>query len=397
MKHTTVFGMFMLALALLFGIFNISCQKRAEVQSLSEPPGPDFVSLFNGKDLTGWHIEPDSGAWVVRDGVLHCKGKPRGGYLLLTDKEYENFDFYAEFKISKGGNSGIFFHAPIAGAGRESRLGFEVQIIDDAGKEPNKNSTGSIYDQVAPKKNAMRPAGEWNQYRVLFDWPNCKVWLNGELVQDVDFSRHRILRYRLRRGYIGLSNHGDEVDYRNLWIKELPDKENARILFNGKDLSGWEKIGNADWHVKDGMIVATRGEGYLVTKDEFDAYHFMAYVENNTSQSRGGCFYYRWKSVVDPGYSAEFFDFPKAEKIMAKYKEERPRGQVAPLWHYKWIPYQIISGDRESQVRTSGYITSNNLLLNKVRPGKIAIYHSPIDGVLRIKLVKLTEMEWRGL
>ena len=126
--------------------------------------------------------------------------------------------------MSEGCNSGITFHLPIFGAGRESKLGFETQILDDSGKPPTKNSTGSIYDQIPPKKNAMKPAGEWNQYRVLFDWPTCKVWLNGEQVQDADFTAFPHLKHRLRKGALGISNHGHVVHFRNFWIKELPAK-----------------------------------------------------------------------------------------------------------------------------------------------------------------------------
>lgn len=385
-------GMIFIAVIMIFWISNSYQQSNQseKILSLPEPPGADFVSLFNGKDFTGWNIEPDSGAWYVKGGEIHCKGYPTIPYLIITIKEYENFDFYAEFKVSKGCNSGIFFHVPLSG--RESRLGFEAQILDDAGKKPNKNSTGSIYDVIAPSLNAMKPAGDWNQYRVKFEWPNCRIWLNGQLVQDVDFSGHPKLKYRLRKGFIGLSNHGHIVHYRNLWIKELPGREEWQILFNRKDLTGWTTIGNANWHVKEGMIVATKGEGYLVTNEEFENFHFQAFVENDTLQLRGGCFYYRWVSENDPGYAAEFYDFPQAIKCTAKYGLYIP-AKVTPPWRYPWLLYQIISADRESEIRTNGDITSKNTLLGKVRPGKIAIYHSSKDGVLRIQEVKIKKLE----
>ena len=82
------------------------------ITPLNEAPGPEFYSLFNGSDMSGWKlgVEPEESSWSAVDGVIHCKGEPRTPYLILTEKDYENFEFYAELKVSKGCNSGIFFH-----------------------------------------------------------------------------------------------------------------------------------------------------------------------------------------------------------------------------------------------------------------------------------------------
>ncbi|MDP2983230.1 MAG: DUF1080 domain-containing protein [Candidatus Latescibacter sp.] len=360
----------------------------------AQSPGPGYLSLFNGRDFIGWDIEPNLGAWVVENSEISCLGKPATPYLIRSVKEYENFDFYADFKVSKNCNTGIFFH--VQSAGRESRLGFEAQILDDSGKPADKTSTGSIYDVVAPTVNAMKPAGEWNRYRVLFDWPKCQIWLNGQLVQDTDFSAHPILKYRLRRGVIGLSNHGFPVQYRNIRIKELPDKEAWTSLFNGRNLQGWTAVGDADWQVKDGMLIATKGRGYLITDSEFDRFQFQALAENDTLRSRSGCFFYRWKSVDDPGYAVDFYDFPKAAVTTKQYRGNIPE-RVIPPWKYPWLLYQIISADRESEIRVGGYITTSNSLLGKVRPGKIAIYHSPEDGIIRFRQIRIQQLEGKGI
>ena len=374
----------------LIGLAPALAQQDGPVLDLSQAPGPDFVKLFNGRDMSGWMTGP---AWSVENGVMVCKGHPRDPYLTRTEKEYENFDFYAEFKITPGCNSGIFFHAPIPGAGRESKLSFEVQIIDDYGKPPNSTSTGSIYSVVAPKVNAIKPAGEWNQYRVLFDWPNCKVWLNGKLIQDVDFASHRELRFRLRSGFIGLSNHGHKVYYRNLWIKELPGKEKWIELFDGSDLTRWEKIGDADWHVEDGMIVVTRGEGFLVTKEAFQDFQFHAYVLNDEKQSRDGGFFLRWIGEGDPGYFVDFYDMARALDVRKRLGEGPLKWRVGPVWGYQWIPYQLISTERNLFARVCGTMAYENLLANKLRKGRIAIYHAPRDGVMKIKRVRIKSLD----
>ena len=360
----------------------------------TEPPGPDFYSLFNGSDLSGWNIEPDEGAWYAENGWIHCKGEPQTPYLILTEKEYENFEFYAEFKVSKECNSGIFFHVPKAG--RQSRLGFEAQILDDAGKQPDKNATGAIYDVVPPLTNAMRRAGRWNRYRVLFDWPLCKIWLNGTLVQDTDFSAHPELKYRLRRGPIGLSNHGYVVDYRNLWISELPDTDTGAVAFNGVDLSGWFTVGDADWHVENGMITSTKGEGYLVSERELEKVYFHAYVKNDTLSHRNASFFYRWKSPDDPGYPLEFLDYLDAVKYTEQYGDTIPGDVIQPM-RSGWFIYRIISADRESLMYLNEFVVSENKLLGKPPMGRIAIYRSPEDGVIQIRDVKIRRLEGMGI
>jgi len=390
-----VFLYFVLPLVTI--LLSTSCEGPKPVIDLTVSPGPGYVSLFNGTDFTGWNmggVKPEEGAWFVVNGLMHCKGKPSRPYLILTEKDYENFDFYAEFKVSRGCNSGIFYHIPLAG--RQSRLGFETQILDDAWRQPDKNSTGAIYDVVPPLKNAMRSAGKWNRYHIRFDWPVCKVWLNGELVQDTDFSEHPQLRYRLRRGPIGLSNHGHEVDYRNLWIKELPDTDTGGEIFNGRDLTGWTALGDADWHVKDGMIVSTRGEGYLITDSEYEKIYFHAYVDSDTLRTRDTCFYYRWKSVDDPGYPVELFDYIEAKKYTEQYGDKIPPDVIQPMTS-SWFIYRIISADRESLVYLNEYVVSENKLLGKSPRGRFAIYRGKNDGLIRIQGLKLRELEGMGI
>lgn len=395
-KRKTIAVMVFISLILIIWSAS-SCdqyEQSTPVLDLAKSPGPDYYSLFNGKDFSGWNIEPDEGAWVVENGIIHCKGTPRNPYLILNEKEYENFDFYAEFRVSKGCNSGIFYHVPLAG--RQSQLGFESQILDDHGKNPDKNSTGSIYDVVPPIRNAMKRAGKWNQYRVRFDWPICNVWLNGYLVQDINFAENPDLKYRLRNGTIGLSNHGYEVDFRNLWIRELSDKDSGSEIFNGRDLTGWTVIGDVDWHVEDGMIVSTKGEGYLVTEREYDNVYFHAYVECDTLQDYHSRFWYRWTGVDDPGYAADFYDFPDAFKYTEQYGDDIPADIIRPI-RSLWFLYRIISGDRQSKVYLNEYLTSENRLLGKSPRGKIAIYRNADDGIIRLKRLCLRPLEGPGI
>ncbi len=178
-----------------------------------------FIALFNGRDLSGWGFQhgETEGSYAARDGMLVCDGS--GGPPLYTRDRYDNFVLRFEFRIVEGGNSGMFIRAPRDC--RQSKIGFEFQILGDYGEEPSKTSTGSVYDQVAPRINAGKPAGEWNTVELTLIGPRYKAILNGELIQDVNFDDVPELRYRLRKGFIAVQDHNHEVAFRNLRIKKL--------------------------------------------------------------------------------------------------------------------------------------------------------------------------------
>jgi len=189
------------------------------VSICGEPPKEEgFVPLFNGKDLTGWHVMGTK-AWVVEDGVLVCTGE--GGGWLRSDQQYEDFILRLEYKISKGGNSGIFIRA--SERGNPAYTGMEVQILDSYGRKPTTSTAGAIYGAVAPSKEASKPAGEWNEVEITCKGPIVIVVLNGEKIVETNMDEHPRLKGRLRKGYIGLQNHGSRVEFRNIRIKVLKE------------------------------------------------------------------------------------------------------------------------------------------------------------------------------
>ena len=367
-------------------------------------PGPQYTTLFNGKDFTGWIIEPDGGRWIVQSGVMSCLGDPQIPHIIRTDKEYENFDLYIDFKIGKGHNSGVLCHLPRPDGGRESRLGFEVQIHN--GNPDLLHSTGSIYSINAASQQAEKPAGEWNQYRIRFEWPMLQVWLNGVQIQNFDFSVDELTRYRLRRGSIGLQNHHNPVQFRNVWVKALPGKTPWQDLFNGKDLDQWESIGDAQWKVVDGAIVASGGNGYLISKSKFKDYVFEAYVDSDTTKSMLGGFYYRYLDKDDPGYRVDFHNWPVIKETLKKYETKLPDGRTTydmppsvlnALWTQPYLLYQILSTDRESRVIINGIKVSESKMLSRVRKGHIVIHHAAGDGTFHIYEPKLRPLEGKGI
>lgn len=178
-----------------------------------------WISLFDGKTLDGWSIVGDNKkGFEAKDGMISWVAA--GGRKLQSRDRYDNFTLRAEWKIyAPKGNNGMYFRAPRAN--RESKMGFEFQMFGDYGKKPDKNSTGSVYDVVPPKANAGKPEGEWNQIEVTLNGSLYKATLNGVLIQDLDFDKNPELKYRLRNGFICISDHGNKASFRNIRLKKL--------------------------------------------------------------------------------------------------------------------------------------------------------------------------------
>lgn len=203
------------------------CAGRKPPQPRAPRPPKGFVSLFNGINLEGWG-EVGPPCWYVQDGVIVCSGLSESTGWLRSNRMYRNFILRLEYRISAGGNSGIFLRAPHYG--RSSRLGMELQIQDDGDSPPSNTCTSAVYSVVTPRVNPAKPAGEWNQVEVTLKDRHLRVVWNGRLVHDIhlddpalsaNLPRTHLLYRRPNWGYIGLQNHRSLVEFRNLFIKEL--------------------------------------------------------------------------------------------------------------------------------------------------------------------------------
>lgn len=188
----------------------LSEQERAE----------GFIALFDGKTLNGWWVKDDNkqGFGVNPAGFIEWKSKGAGA--LMTRNRYDNFILRMDWMVEKNGNTGVWLHAPRNG--RQSRLGFEVQMRGDYDIDPpDKSNTGAIYDVIPPACKAANPDGQWNNLEVICNGPHVKVTLNGKVVQDLSFDDYEPLRHRLRKGFICVTDHGNYCGFRNIRIKPL--------------------------------------------------------------------------------------------------------------------------------------------------------------------------------
>lgn len=191
--------------------------------SLGFVQAEELTPMFNGKDLTGWQT---TGNWIVEDdNVITLKPRPgesgwkRYNDYLTTERKYGDFVLDLEFKFEPKGNSGVFMR--IGDLEDHVTTGFEVQILDTHGKEDfGHHDCGGVIRTSAPKKMAVKPAGEWNRYIITMKGSHLKVVLNGELIQDLDLSKTD-MKDRPAEGHISFQDEGKKVWYRNVRIKEL--------------------------------------------------------------------------------------------------------------------------------------------------------------------------------
>jgi hypothetical protein len=205
--------------------------RRSSTPATSE----GFVTLFNGRDLSGWQPATN---WAVEDGVITLKDRTdrqeHNDNYLWTARPYGDFILDLEFKAARGTNSGVFLRT--SDPKDPVQTGIEIQIgLAPAGRPLAKGSVGGIYDLVAPSANALKP-DDWNRYTITCQGSRISVVLNGQQVSEANLDQWieaglnpdgtknkftRALKSFARAGYVGLQDHGTPVWYRNIRIKPL--------------------------------------------------------------------------------------------------------------------------------------------------------------------------------
>ncbi len=195
------------------------------------------VDLFAPGDLSAWVEEQhgffkerhnDVHTWSVKDGVLSCDGSYGNCGFLRYREKLADFRLTLEYRTAKRCNSGVCIRSRVPYTTLKpntlpSHVGFEVQILDDAGKPADIHSTGAFYGVLAPKVNAARPAGQWNTLEITCRGPKIRVVLNGQTVQDADQTQVEKMAGRPLEGYLSFQNHGGNAEFRKVRLKILRD------------------------------------------------------------------------------------------------------------------------------------------------------------------------------
>lgn len=194
--------------------------------------------LFDGKTMTGWRNfgKPTvSDSWRVIDGSLVRAGSGAGD--IITVDKFRNFDLAIDWKVAEGGNSGIFYRVTEE-ADTIWKAAPEMQVLDDARHENGQDpltSAGSNYALYPAPRGAVHPAGEWNHARILANGNHIEHWLNGRKLFEYELGsadwKARVAKAKFHEysifgtaaeGHIGLQDHGDHVEFRNIRIRVLP-------------------------------------------------------------------------------------------------------------------------------------------------------------------------------
>ncbi|MDH7501273.1 MAG: DUF1080 domain-containing protein [Verrucomicrobiota bacterium] len=238
-------------------IVGLALACASEVRA-GETVEPGFTSLFDGRTLSGWKLVGGHGpGYIVRDGCIVCPAD--GGGNLFTEREYSDFVFRFEFKLSPGGNNGIGIRAPYEGDA--AYVGMEIQVLDDYADQYKTlypwQYHGSVYGVVPAKRGALKKAGEWNEEEIVAQGRHIKVTVNGQVIVDADLNQvadPEVIQKHpgmfRPKGHIGFLGHSSHVEFRNIRIRELPAQTEADnvapegfvALYNGKDLANWKGL-----------------------------------------------------------------------------------------------------------------------------------------------------------
>lgn len=391
----------------------------AQDPGVTDPP-KGFTALFNGKDLTGWwglstedpakwmalpedelaakvdkSIEDIHKHWSVKDGVLINDGH---GLYLSTRKNYGDFEFLIDYKTVAKADSGIYLRGvPQVQIWDTTKEGGKWNIGADKG-------SGGLWNNSkgAPGKDPLvladKPFGEWNHFRIVMVGEYVTIYLNDKLVVD----HARLENYFDRKGNlpkvgpIQLQTHGGEIQWRNVFIREIGADEATRILrnggadashnsqddgfrqvFNGNDFTGWEGP-TQNYEVKDGALVCKPGKGGTIyTKDVYGDFHVRFEFRLPPGGNNGLAI--RYPGQGDPAYTG-LCELQVLDNAHEKYAKLHPAqyhasvyGRVPARRGYlrqtgQWNYQEVFIDGMHVKVVLNGYVIQD-VDLSKVDPG----------------------------
>ena len=329
-----------------------------------------FVPLMDGRTLAGWVIEEgQESSFHVENGAIVAHQSASSPTWLRSEREYENFELTGEFFIKGWMDSGVCFHAPLHG--RITETGLQMKVFANPDPTPAPNSMGAIFPVVAPRKINVRPG--WNDFRILMDWPRLQVWTNGEPIHDLDVESVPELRYRLRRGYFGITTTSYPLPFRNLKVRELPSKEQWITLYeNSSDLANWSATQGAPRLEALGQVLRADGQGDFGIKQTFRDFELHMYVRGSQAHNGGVEFRCTGEGPQRKVYEIQIHDVEEAHfptGSLYGYK----RSIYPRLEREKWFFMQVVVKDRYCLVRVNGDTVLEYDRLERVEEGRLEL------------------------
>lgn len=369
-----------LAVSCLLPVMN-TCVAASPANTLSptEERG-GWRLLFDGKSGKGWrNYQKDAlgDGWKIADGVIEWTKKGAGD--IITDEQFENFELTLEYRISKGGNSGLMFHVTEEEK-RPWQTGPEVQIQDNVdGHDPQK--AGWLYQLYKPRKpawvkgfekqagleapdteDATRPAGQWNHLYLRISPRGCEVAMNGvsyyKFNKGSDDWNKRVAKSKFAKmakfgkatkGHICLQDHGNQVAFRNIKVRELNAKGEVttRAKTDTLPLKGVEAFPNISW------------EGWEGVDDNGKVQNFRPIVVTHGNDGSNRIFVASQRGAIyvfpksdDAGEAKLFLDI--REKVHP-WKRDNEEGLLGLAFHpdYKKNGQFFVYYSSEKELRTS--------------------------------------------
>jgi serine/threonine protein kinase/formylglycine-generating enzyme required for sulfatase activity len=412
-----------------------SGESRGPPQSVSAatadkaPAGHGFVSLFNGKDLTGWKSHPKQpGNWRVKNGVLIGSGEGSERSHLYTDRgDFKDFHLRVEARINDGGNSGLYVRSSFGPAWPAKSpmfpYGYEAQI--DSSVDPAR--TGSLYagGTVAVQfTDALVPPGQWFTEEVIAQGNRITVKVNGQTTavyrdeKEISASGHIALQQNNAKTIVEFR----KIEIRNLSadaVTETPavSADGYVSLFSGKNLSGWaaDPSQQGAWHVENGLLVGggPAGASFLYS-DRADYKNFRLRIE---ARLKGDDYTGLWVRTEVPrgdavsrtptsGYKVEIREpadrrTPRTGTIWAVTK--RPEGgpsyngfdRKEPMIEpERWFTLEVVAQGKRVYVLVNGEsaVITNWFKRDQYESGRIALQQHVGKPSIEIRKIEIKEL-----
>ncbi len=347
-----------------------------------------FVSLFNGKDLSGWVPVGLPEAFKVEKGAILSTGASPYPSWLRTESPYENFVLRIEYQTLGWYEGGILMHAPIDGP--PSQLGFQLHLRHDQ-LDYGARSPGAIYDVAAPKALANFGSGKWNHGEIVCDWPRLEVTLNGVKVQELNMATNPSLRYRMRKGFIGIENIGCRAYFRNIEIKRLPGREEWTSLFSS-GLDGLRFLGDSHWEIAHEALIGEGPTGFALTKATFKG-PFELQVWGKTGRNGNGGVTFN-AAGQSTGTEVQCFNCPDSTNPTGSLYDIAPAGHLASQ-DDQWFLLQIFVDGPNAMVLVNGEKVSETDQLKPPYEGAIGFQQHTPGGHIEYRGARIRETHWR--
>lgn len=227
-----------LSLLYLLALVVVGCASPRSAEPSDPAPaggGSAWSDLTDPRHWRSYGTDTFPQGWAMEDGALALTMEGGGGDL-VSRETYGDFELTLEWKVAPCGNSGIFYRGADGGA-YIWETAPEMQVLDNAchpDREFPSHTAGAVYDLYTPTSDVTRPAGAWNEVRIVADGPHVEHWLNGEKIAEYEqgspewTARVAASKFNEMAGFgthfaglIALQDHGDLVWYRNIRVRRL--------------------------------------------------------------------------------------------------------------------------------------------------------------------------------